>query len=83
MNASLKQMFLARVAALDLGDPLWQGLRAVIQHMEHDTVHASSRSGQTADDRAFNDGRQSMALDILASLDDAWTTAHTPPGGEG
>lgn len=79
MNPALKQLFLARLTALSPDDPLWRGLQATIAEIQQDSVHASSRAGLSADDRAFNDGRQSMALDILGALDDAWRAAHEPP----
>jgi len=80
MNATTKQAFLARLTTIPDTDPLWVGLKELIRDMTDDTVAASSRSGLAADDRAFNDGRQSMALDLAQALDDAWVSAQNPPG---
>lgn len=80
MTPSQKQAFLARLTAMNEGDPLWVGLQQLIHDLSTDTVLASSRPDLSADSRAYNDGRQSMALDLGQALEDAWVKAHQPPG---
>lgn len=79
MTTQQKQILRARLAALNEGDPLWEGLKAYVEEMVKDTVDASSRAGLTPDDRAFNDGRQSMGSDILQAFEDEWEIAHRLP----
>lgn len=81
MTKEVKSLFLARLATIEQDDPLWVGLTQLIETAERETVAASSSHGLTADDRAFNDGRQAMAEDILGALSDAWLEARKVPEG--
>lgn len=81
MNAAerqqVRELFLARIAALSSpADPLWAGLLATVQQMREDSVDSSCRPDMTADARAYNAGRVSMAADILQALSDAWDQSH-------
>lgn len=77
-----EQLFLTRLGALSDDDPLLVGLKRLMESTLNDTVMASSRPAQTADDRAYNDGRQSMAMDLIQALSDARHAAQRLVGGE-
>ena len=71
--------FRARLAGLAEDHPLLEGFRAILGELHDDAAKTSGTLGLSGDDRAFLDGRQSLAQDAMERLAVEWQQAHAAP----
>lgn len=79
MTDTLRKAFLGHLGALAESHPLLLGFQAILGDLHDDAVRTGGTLGVPAEDRAFLDGRQSMAQDGLEELATLWQEARLGP----